>query len=63
MPEETVLEGIDQQRQYRYQHYMGKDVMVEPKENGKGVIVQLLSTDPSDFLNEHFFPGKEIPAE
>lgn len=63
IPEDTVLEGIDQQRDYQYKHYMGKDVIVESQENGKGIIVQLLSTDPNDFLNQLLSPGKEIVPE
>ena len=63
MPEETVLEGIDQLPRCQYKHYMGKDVMVEPRENGKGIIVQLLSTDPNDFMNQLFSPGKEITPQ
>lgn len=63
MPENTVLEGFDQQRNFKYKNYMGKKVIVETQESGKGVIVQLLSTDPNDFLNQNLYPGKEIGPE
>lgn len=63
MPEDAVLEGFDQKRDYRYQQYMGKGVIVESQENGKGVIVQLLSTDPNDYLSRLYAPGTEIMLE
>ena len=60
MPEEAILEGWDQERDYRCKNYQGKDVIIETKEDGKGVIVQLISTNPNDFLDQQFAPGKEI---
>jgi hypothetical protein len=60
MPEEAILDGYDQKRDYRYKNYLGKNVIVESRENGKGVIVQLLSTNPNDFLDSTFLPGNEI---
>ena len=49
MPEETILEGFDQKRDFRYKQYKGKNLIIESKENGKGVIIQLLSTDQTIF--------------
>lgn len=63
MQEDTVLVGIDQQRDYQYKQYLGKNVIVESQDNGKEVIVQLLSTDPNDFLNQFLSPGKELMKE
>jgi len=63
MQEDTVLDGIDQQREFQYKHYMGRNIIVESQENGKEVIVQLLSTDPNDFLNQFLSPGKELVQE
>ncbi|WP_418219641.1 YlzJ-like family protein [Candidatus Formimonas warabiya] len=60
MPEEIVLDGFDQQRRFQQVDYLGKKVIVETKDEGKGVIVQLLSSDPHDFLDKHFSPGTEI---
>jgi len=60
MPEETILEGLDKPKTLQRMTYLGKDVIVEKGESGKGTIVQLISTDPRDFLREEFRPGLEI---
>lgn len=40
-----------------YISYEGKTLYVEKTEDGNYQLLQLLSTDPQDFLNEQFFPG------
>lgn len=57
MPEEMILEGYDQKREYQVKKFMGRDFIVESGENNQDVIVQLLSTDPNDFLKQSFGPG------
>ncbi|GIO26209.1 YlzJ-like family protein [Ornithinibacillus bavariensis] len=42
-------------------NYEGKTVFVEKNTNGEYQLVQLLSTDPQDYLNEKFTPGTIIP--
>ncbi|WP_205520092.1 YlzJ-like family protein [Virgibacillus doumboii] len=37
--------------------YQGKDMFVEETEDGKYQLLQLLSTDPQDFLNSDYNPG------
>jgi YlzJ-like protein len=41
--------------------YDGKPVYVDKNEDGTYQLVQLLSTDPQDFLNERYLPGTFIP--
>lgn len=38
--------------------YEGKTCYVEKNSNGEYQLIQLLSTDPQDFLNENFTPGR-----
>lgn len=40
--------------------YAGKTCYVEKNNNGEFQLIQLLSTDPQDFLNENFTPGTII---
>lgn len=40
--------------------YEGKNMYVENMSDGNYKIIQLLSTDPSDFLNENYSPGTLI---
>lgn len=35
----------------------GKKLYVEQKEDGNYEVLQLLSTDPKDFMNEQYTPG------
>lgn len=60
MPEEAILNGIDEKRDYQLKQYRGKDIIVESKKDSKGIIVQLLSTDPADYLDTAYSPGNEI---
>lgn len=60
MQEDAILEGIDQLSANQYKQYQGKDIIYRSNENGKDVIVQLLSTNPNDFLDQSLEPGKEI---
>ncbi|WP_026906176.1 YlzJ-like family protein [Paucisalibacillus globulus] len=41
--------------------YEGKTVFVEKNNNGEYQLVQLLSTDPQDYLNDMYTPGSIIP--
>ncbi|MFD1037928.1 YlzJ-like family protein [Virgibacillus byunsanensis] len=38
----------------------GKSMYVEQVEDGSYQLLQLLSTDPKDFLDENFLPGTKI---
>ncbi|BAC13569.1 hypothetical conserved protein [Oceanobacillus iheyensis HTE831] len=40
--------------------YQGKTVYATRQENGKYQIDQLLSSDPNDYLNDDFLPGRII---
>ncbi|WP_042144727.1 YlzJ-like family protein [Paucisalibacillus sp. EB02] len=37
--------------------YDGRTVFVEKNSNGEYQLVQLLSTDPQDYLNDKYIPG------
>ena len=41
--------------------YEGRTVFVEKNNNGEYQLVQLLSTDPQDYLNDKYTPGSIIP--
>ncbi|HLR71517.1 MAG TPA: YlzJ-like family protein [Pseudogracilibacillus sp.] len=43
--------------------YQGKSVFVKKTEQGELQLVQLLSTDPQDFLNSNFAPGSILPTD
>lgn len=62
MPEEIVLDGVDKTRTLQKCSYLGKNIIVEKDENNRRVIVQLLSTDPFDYLKKELSPGNEINA-
>ncbi|MCT2534581.1 YlzJ-like family protein [Aquibacillus koreensis] len=49
-------------QKYEMVNLQGKMVQVERLENGTCRIVQLLSTDPQDFLNEQFMPGSMVSS-
>lgn len=44
---------------YAYVHYQGKMVCVD-EQDGKHTLVQLLSTNPQDFMDASFSPGTAI---
>lgn len=37
--------------------YQGRSIYAEKKDSGSYELLQLLSTDPQDFLNSSFIPG------
>lgn len=41
--------------------YEGRTVFVEKTTNGEYQLIQLLSTDPQDYLDQKFTPGSIIP--
>lgn len=60
MPEETVLEGYDRPRHYQQIFSDGRKLIVERGEDGIAKVVQLLSSNPQDFLMPEFFPGSKL---
>lgn len=47
---------------YKFIQYDGKTCHVRKNEWGGLQIVQLISTDPNDFLNAQYSPGNIIPG-
>ncbi|MGM8366473.1 YlzJ-like family protein [Virgibacillus sp. W0181] len=43
--------------------YQGKTVLAERNNEGSYQMLQLLSTDPQDFLNENYVPGTILSTE
>lgn len=41
--------------------YQGKKLCVEPQEDGRYKLIQLLSTNPQDYLDPAFSPGAILP--
>ncbi|NLU09586.1 MAG: hypothetical protein GXW90_01325 [Tepidanaerobacter acetatoxydans] len=60
MPLEIVLDGIYKKREYKEIDTNGVKLIVECIGINQGKIVRLLSSNPQDFLNPNFFPGKII---
>ena len=60
MPIEMVIEGIEKKYEFKEIEIDGVKLIIEPINVNQGKIVQLLSTDPQDFLNPNFSPGKII---
>ena len=48
--------------QYEMIQYKGKMVSVQKNEQQQYQIMQLVSTDPNDFLNQAFTPGSILPS-
>ncbi len=49
-------------QQYEFISYQSKTCCIQRLENGDMRLVQLLSTDPNDYLAEHFSPGTIISS-
>jgi len=60
IPEEIVMEGMDKPRRIKMVSWQGRQLLVEPGTNGRSRIVRLLSSDPNDFLDPEYAPGREI---
>ncbi|AIF43706.1 YlzJ-like family protein [Virgibacillus sp. SK37] len=44
-----------------YISYEGRTICVNKTADGEYQLVQLLSTDPQDFLNDKYTPGRILP--
>ncbi|HHY71057.1 MAG TPA: hypothetical protein GX519_05280 [Thermoanaerobacterales bacterium] len=60
MPLEIVLEGMDKKYEYKEINVDGVKLVVESVGINQSKIVRLLSSNPQDFLNPNFSPGKII---
>lgn len=60
MPIEMVIEGMDKKYDFKEIEIDGVKLVIEPININQGKIVQLLSSNPQDFLNPNFSPGKII---
>lgn len=60
VPEEIVLGELDKVSASQELTYRGKRVRVLPLADGKYQIVQLISSNPNDFLRSEFSPGAII---
>ena len=62
MPLELVVEGLEEMcpAEHSQVTYHGVPMLVERTKSGKGKIVQLLSTNPEDYLNADYNPGNFV---
>lgn len=61
IPLEQVLEGHDNPLDNLQEITIeGKQVLVESVGNGEGRVVRLFSTDPADYLDGRFNPGRRV---
>jgi len=63
VPQEMIFAGSEKLGSCRELNYQGRLLLVNTKgENpGEGRIVRLLSSDPADFMDGLFAPGRVIP--
>ena len=60
IPEDIIFAEQSDYEELRQVEYMGKLVTVRRLSPGRGEIISLLSTDPSDFLVKSLHPGSVI---
>ncbi len=62
MQMELVLEGIENMTSPSYCQisYRGVSMLVEKTDGGRKRIARLLSTNPADYLNTDYTPGKYL---
>ena len=60
LPHEIVLEGLEQKRNFIDIQLQGLTIMVEPISMEEAVIVRVISTDPTHYLNPQLSPGRKI---
>lgn len=63
MPEDVVMAGEDKISACREYSYRRRRILGYPAADGKVCIVQILSTDPKDFLDPRFQPGNLVDCE
>jgi len=63
VPQEIIFAGMEKLDSCRELNYRGRLLLVSTKGEspGEGRIVRLLSSDPADFMDGGFAPGKVIP--
>ncbi|NLS45607.1 MAG: hypothetical protein GX969_07725 [Firmicutes bacterium] len=60
VPIETVFEGSEKERNFVDIQLQGVTLTVEPLSMKEAVIVRVISTDPSHYLNPRFSPGRRL---
>lgn len=60
VPEEAMFQEINMEVKQTMYLIHQRPVLCIEKPHGKLEVVQLLSTDPQDFLRNDFYPGQEI---
>lgn len=61
VPIESVLAGINEPREdYLEMEWQGIKFLVEPVGDNEGKIVQMMSTDPRNYLNPCYMPGSIV---
>lgn len=63
LPLELILEGFDEKRNYREIQFEGVTLLIEEVNSKENKIVQILSTNPQDFLNPKLQPGNLLSFE
>ena len=57
LSQSDIFPDSEETSQRKFVSYQGKTLYVEQGENGTYELIQLMSTDPQDFLNESYAPG------
>lgn len=58
---EDIFPADEERHQRKFISYEGKTLCVEQLENGSYSLVQLLSTNPQDYLDPTLMPGSILP--
>lgn len=60
VPQELIWEGWDKPPDYFWATIAGRTVQLEKSDHATARIVRMYSTDPFDYLDPAFFPGREV---
>ena len=60
IPIETVLEGLSEERSFVDVQIGNVTLVIEPISLDEAIIVRMISTNPYDYLNPSFSPGRSI---
>ncbi|WP_163971275.1 YlzJ-like family protein [Oceanobacillus halotolerans] len=61
LTQEEVFPNDQESTNRHHITFQGRECYVEETKDGTYQLIQLLSTDPQDFLDENFAPGTVIP--
>lgn len=55
-----IFPSEDTQSSRQFVSYQGRTIYVEELQNGSYELLELMSTDPQDFLDSNYLPGTKL---